>query len=146
MRHSPRHVQETGEPAWRYVAFAETLGFGASIAVIWLDELFDLPHRLLGAPASPTRLTEAAMESSGVALLAVVVLWYTMRLARRVTYLESYITLCAWCRRVRRGEEWLSIETYFAEHQATTSHGICPDCEARASVRDAGRRVEREQT
>ena len=145
MRLSPSDVRSTSARALRHVALIEMIGFGVIVSVIWLDELFDLPHRLFGAPVSPTRLTEAAMESLGVVLLAAIVLLSTRRLIRRVVYLESYITLCAWCRRVHRDEQWLSIEAYFAQHQARTSHGICPDCEAKAlgDVHDAGRGVER---
>ena len=104
MRHSPSDVRSMSARALRHVALTEMIGFGVIVAVIWLDELFDLPHWLFGAPISPTRLTEAAMESLGVVLLAAIVLLSTRRLIRRVVYLESYITLCAWCRRVHRDE------------------------------------------
>ena len=144
MPQSPRHARSISASALRRLELAEVLGFGVIVAVIWLDELFDLPHRLLGAPVSPTRLEEAALESLGVVLLAIAVLVFTRRLIRRVVYLESYITLCAWCRRVRRDDQWLSIEAFFAQHQARTSHGICPACEAkaRAAADDAGGLIE----
>jgi hypothetical protein len=118
--------------AFRHITLVEALGFGAIAAVVWIDELFDVPHRLFGAPESPARIMEATTESFGVILLAVFVIVFTRRLTRRVAYLESYISMCAWCRRVRRDGQWYGIEAFFARHDAQTSHGICPDCEQRA--------------
>jgi len=126
------NVRATSAAVWRYIALAQAVGFGVIVTVIWLDKLFDLPHRLFGAPISPVRVGEALLEMLGVTLLGVVVLVFTTRRTQRAAYLESYITLCAWCRRVRRNGQWLSVEAYFAQHDAETSHGICPGCETKA--------------
>jgi hypothetical protein len=132
MTRSSNVIRPTSTPPFRHVSLVEAAGFGVIITVIWLDELLDVPHWLFGESVSPVRVTEAAIESLGVALLATAVIMFTRRLTRRVAYLESYITMCAWCRRVQRNGQWFSIEAYFAEHDAQTSHGICPRCEAEA--------------
>jgi hypothetical protein len=59
----------------------------------------------------------------------------TLRLLRRVRYLESLVVLCAWCHRVRDADRWVNLEIFFAARQASTTHGICPECEVRL---DAG--------
>jgi membrane protein implicated in regulation of membrane protease activity len=47
-----------------------------------------------------------------------------------IEVLHDLIPICASCKRVRRdGGYWQQVEEYFAEHHdATFSHGVCPDC------------------
>jgi DNA-binding NarL/FixJ family response regulator len=44
--------------------------------------------------------------------------------------LDSHITVCAWCRRIRDAKDsWISVEDYLASRTNTApSHGICPEC------------------
>lgn len=111
------------------------VGFASVILMIWADELFDLPHRLFGVPPVPTRWAEAGLESGLVLLLGMLVIWHILRVVSRMAYLESFVVLCAWCRRVRFDEQWIPLEAFLAEHRAVTSHGVCDTCAARL---DAG--------
>lgn len=53
----------------------------------------------------------------------------TRRLLERLYYLEDFVRVCAWCRKISDGDKWVSLEEYFAEGFAIkTSHGICPEC------------------
>jgi hypothetical protein len=53
----------------------------------------------------------------------------TLRAFRRIEYLESLVVMCAWCRRVRLGDEWLTVEQFLErQHNSQTSHGICKGC------------------
>ncbi len=115
-------------PLPRRLAILEALGFGLIVAVIWADELLDLPHYLFGATPTPLRLSEAGFESAAVILLGLIVVSLSVRMARRVAYFESLVVLCAWCRRVRHDGQWTSLEGFLAANQAATSHGICPQC------------------
>jgi phosphoserine phosphatase RsbU/P len=47
-----------------------------------------------------------------------------------VTQLRGLLPICAWCNRIRDGEnQWQRVETYVAERSDTRfSHSICPDC------------------
>jgi len=108
------------------IAVLEGLGFAAVVLVIWLDELLDLPHSLLGAPPTPLRLEEAILESVLVIALGTGVVSLSLKM-----YLQSFVSLCAWCRRVNAESRWISFEEFLAEHRSTTSHGICPDCARR---------------
>ena len=62
-------------------------------------------------------------------LLGTAVVAVTARAFRRILYLESLVVMCAWCRRVREGTEWLSVEEFIdRQHRARTTHGNCEAC------------------
>jgi hypothetical protein len=40
----------------------------------------------------------------------------------------SLLTICAWTKRIKVADEWLSVEDYLLKvHGLTVTHGICPD-------------------
>lgn len=53
-----------------------------------------------------------------------------IRFAAQVKQLESFLPICAYCKKVRSDDEyWQEIETYLAQRQNTQlSHGVCPHC------------------
>lgn len=108
----------------------EALAFGLVAAVLWLDELLDLPHRLLGAPPTPVNWHESVLESVLVAALAAAVCRVTARLLARLRHLEGILPICSACKKIRDGQgAWHAVESYVAERtEAEFSHGICPDC------------------
>jgi hypothetical protein len=113
----------------------EAVGFLVIVAIIWMDELLDLPHVMLGAASSPVRWGEGALESLLTIAVGVAVIVIAYRAFRRIEYLESLIVMCAWCRRVRSGKEWLSVEEFLErQHQSRTSHGICETCAKSVTV------------
>jgi hypothetical protein len=113
----------------------EAVGFLLIVVIIWMDELFDLPHLMLGATRTPVRWGEGIIESVLTLLVGVAVVVITTRAFRRIEYLESLIVMCAWCRRVRSGDEWLTVEHFLErQHQSRTSHGICEGCAGTITV------------
>ena len=43
--------------------------------------------------------------------------------------LEAIISVCCYCKNVREGDGWVSMESYVAAHTGSrSSHGICPSC------------------
>ncbi len=116
---------------FRRLLALEAAGFLIVSVIIWLDELLDLPHRVFGAPPTPVRIAEGTLESVLTLALGAVVVVVTARAFRRILYLESLVVLCAWCRRVRDGDEWLTVEEFLErQHAAETTHGICERCAA----------------
>jgi hypothetical protein len=102
------------------------------MAVIWLDEWLDLPHRLFGEPASPARFSEAGVESGCIAVAGALAVLATVALLRRVRRLETYVAMCAWCRQVRVDGRWMPFEEFLLlKEDLRTSHGICESCAAR---------------
>ena len=116
----------------------ELIGFAIVLAILWLDEYVDVPFRFLGALKTPPRPQEFWFEALAVLLVATAVVLATLWVFRRLRFLENFIQVCAWCRKVNVGEEWISFEQYLKrEHDVKSSHGICPACRVNASARPA---------
>jgi hypothetical protein len=106
----------------------EVLGCLMIILIIWADELLDIPHKLFNASASLPRISEALLESGLVLLLGTIVVIVTilMVMSKRIRELESFIRVCAWCKKLKIGDSWITLEQYLEEYQGTrSSHGIC---------------------
>ena len=111
----------------------EAIGFGILLAVLWLDEYVDLPFRFLGAAKTPLRPQEFWFEALTVLFVATVVVATTLWVFRRLRILESFVQVCAWCRKVNVEDDWVSFEQYLQrELDVKSSHGICPSCRASA--------------
>lgn len=107
----------------------EILGFAAVILVVGLDEFFDLPSLLFGAVSRPFSWAEYLSEALVLGVLAAFTVAVTLRLLRRVKYLEGIIPACSFCKDIRIGDDWVSLEEYLAAHSdAQLSHGFCPAC------------------
>jgi hypothetical protein len=120
---------------FRHTLALETAGFLLILAIIWLDEILDLPRLLFGAAATPLRLGEGVLESVLTLMVGMTVVTITYRAFRRIEYLESLVVMCAWCRRVRAGDEWLAVELFLErQHHARTTHGICTSCASAISL------------
>jgi hypothetical protein len=53
----------------------------------------------------------------------------TRRILERVQYLEKFLRVCAWCRRINYHEEWMRLEEFMQQGFDTpTTHGICSEC------------------
>lgn len=126
----------TGRAAvFRYTLALEAAGFLLIIAIIWLDEVLDLPRLLFGAPPTPLRLGEGLLESVLILVVGVAVVSFIYRAVRRIEYLESLVVMCAWCRRVRADNAWLTMEVFLErQHHSQTTHGICDECAATMAV------------
>ena len=120
------------------ILWLEAVAFLLVATILWLDELIDLPHLLFGAPRTVPQLAECIFESLLTILLGAAVVAVTRSAFRRIEYLESLVVMCAWCRRVREGDEWLSMEQFLArQHHARTTHGICEACAATVIAPDS---------
>jgi hypothetical protein len=119
----------------RRILILESAAFLVIVVIIWLDELLDLPHLLFRAPPTPLRVGEGLLESILTLMVGLGVVSVTWRAFRRIEYLESLIVMCAWCRRVREGGDWLTVEMFLErQHHAKTTHGICETCAAGITI------------
>ncbi len=111
------------------VLLYEAVGFLAIVALSWLNELIGLPSVIFGGLPHQTDFRESAMETIVVLVVAAPILLLSRRLLSRLFYLERFLKMCAWCKRVDTGESWVPIDTYLAAgYGQRTTHGICPDC------------------
>jgi hypothetical protein len=117
----------------------EIIGFLAIIALSWANELFGLPSLIFGS-GHRVNWPESVLETVIIALVAIPVLVLTRRLVLRLHYLEEFMRVCAWCRKLSVGNEWIPLEEFFErKFDIPTSHAMCPTClvEQRGKLRRA---------
>ena len=111
------------------MVLVELIGFTMVVALIWIDEILDLPHHLLGAEETPLNWSECLIETAVVAVVAVFIALLTRQVLNRVRYLEGLLPICSFCKKIRSGDEWVPVERYIADRSdADFSHGLCPEC------------------
>jgi hypothetical protein len=107
------------------ILWYESAGFLMLMVLSWLDEYHDSWH-------------ESAVECAAVLFVWIVVFYFTKRLVSRLYYLEGFLRVCAWCKKINLNERWVPLEQYFADGFHTeTTHGMCPMC-ARKIRMEAG--------
>jgi hypothetical protein len=123
-------MRGTPKDARRLLVY-QTVGFLGIILLCWLDEYLSLTYRLFGGVRVDPNWREALFET-GFALTIWAVVTYSMRqLLARLFYLERFVRVCAWCRKISYGDDWVPFETFLQlDSETRTSHGVCPECEA----------------
>ena len=110
------------------ILWIEGVGFSLLMALIWVDELAGLPHLFFGG-AHQMDWHESALESLAIAVVWLAVYGATRKILRRFHYLEDWLTMCAWCRKLEHDEGSLSLEDYCVKELGVDiSHGMCPQC------------------
>jgi len=110
------------------ILWVEAGAFSLIIALSWLTEMVLIPHLLYGEDFTPN-YHRAILRTVVVLLIWLWVNMATRKLLRRLHYLEEFLRVCSWCRKVSYGNDWIEMETYLKSKFATkTSHGICPSC------------------
>jgi len=112
------------------IIFYEIIGFILVICCIWLNELLDIPHYLLGAKPTPINYMESLTESIATIILCGLVVLFTYKLLHRIKLLEGFLPVCSWCRKIRINDQWEDMEEYISHHsEADFTHTVCPACE-----------------
>jgi hypothetical protein len=110
------------------ILWYEAIGFLAIIVFSWINELSDLPYFLGGVQYVPN-WRESTIETLIVLLAAIPVMILTKRLVSRLRYLEGFLRICAWCKKLEHNGEWIPLEEFFEKKfQTETSHGMCLAC------------------
>lgn len=117
------------EKVVKRIIVIEIIGFLSVILILWLDELLDLPHWLFGALATPINYFESIFESIVILLLALITIFLTHSILKRLRLLEGLLPVCSFCKSIRHKDQWTPIEQYINQHSAVDfSHSICPEC------------------
>ena len=107
----------------------QNLGFLGIMVIGYLDELIKLP--LLLASDHPFAIIH---QRTVLDMLIVLAVWFlvstsTRRILERIRYLEKFMRVCAWCRKIEYKGEWIRLEDFMKQGFDTpTTHGICPEC------------------
>lgn len=116
------------------VVWLELVGFALIIALSWANELAGLTRLLLGGNQQ-NDWRESVIETLVVIVVAVPVVAFTRRIVSRLHYLEGFLRVCSWCKKLNRNDEWIPVEEFFQRgFETTTSHGMCSECLARVTA------------
>lgn len=110
------------------ILWIEAIGFSLLIALCWLTEIIRLPHIAFAEAFTPD-WRRALLRTVVILVVWAAVHAATRRLLKRLHYLEEFLRVCSWCRKVCHDGEWLPMEKYFKSKFATkTTHSMCPEC------------------
>jgi hypothetical protein len=111
------------------IVLYQHFGFLGIIVICWLDELLKLPSLLFSDDP-----WQFVFSHTTVDMLIVLAVWLlvsasTRRILKRIRYLEEFLRVCSWCRRINYHSDWIPLEEFMKTGFDTpTTHGICPDC------------------
>lgn len=111
------------------VILYQNLGFLGILVLSYLDELLDLPKLIFSDHPFAFVYRAATLE-----VLLVLAVWFlvsmsTRRILTHVRYLEGFMRVCSWCRRIHYRGDWMPLEEFLRQGFDTpTTHGICTDC------------------
>jgi hypothetical protein len=117
---------------WQKALLWHGMGFVTLLVLTWCDALFDLMHHVLGQPAQTANIEEVEIKTIVILLLWIGSAYKLYLIVSRLSYLEKFLHVCSWCRRIQHQNVWLSLEEHFQHNTgAEISHGICPECAQR---------------
>ena len=111
------------------IVLYQNLGFLGIMVIGYLDELIKLPSLLFSDHPFAVLHQRAILD-----MLIVLAVWFlvsasTRRILERIRYLEKFLRVCAWCRKIESKGEWMRLEDFMKQGFDTpTTHGICPEC------------------
>ena len=111
------------------IVLYQNLGFLAIIVLSYLDELIQLPALIFSGHPFDFIYRQMTLD-----MLLVLAVWFlvsnsTRRILERVRYLEKFMRVCAWCRRIKYNGQWMPLEEFMRQGFDTpTTHGTCQDC------------------
>ena len=123
---------ENGAVKSNSILWNVAVGFSLMIVFSWLTELLHIPHLIFNEPFAPN-WERAMLRTVVIVVIWAWVYWITRRMLKRLHHLEEFLRICGWCRKVCDNDKWLTTEDYFNSKFATqTTHGMCPECLAKA--------------
>src|SRR5580704_4482539 len=111
------------------IVLYQNLGFLGILVLCFLDDLLQLPGLIFSDHPFAFVYRRSTLD-----ILLVFGVWFlvsrsTRRILERVQYLEKFMRLCAWCRRINFKGDWMPLEEFMRQGFDTpTTHGICPKC------------------
>lgn len=111
------------------VLLYQHVGFLVVIGLCYLDELLRLPSLIFQNHPFAFEFRKSTVE-----MLLILAVWFlvsasTRRILNRIRYLEKFMRVCAWCRRIDYKGQWMPLEDFMEQGFDTpTTHGICWEC------------------
>jgi hypothetical protein len=83
----------------------------------------------------PIPAVEALLDTAVIALFSIAIallILHLRRQAQALRVLEGMLPICGFCKRIRNGDSWESLEGFISDHsEADFSHTFCPGCGAK---------------
>ena len=111
------------------IVLYQNLGFLGILAICYLNDLLKLPAGVFSEHPFAFVFSRSMLD-----ILLVLAVWFlvsssTRRILDRIRYLEKFMRVCAWCRRINFKGEWMPLEEFMRQGFDTpTTHGICTEC------------------
>ncbi len=111
------------------IVLYQNLGFLGIMVIGYLDDLMQLPSLIFSDHPFAFVYRRSTLD-----ILIVLAVWFlvstsTRRILERIRYLEKFMRVCSWCRRIDYKGEWMRLEDFMEQGFDTpTTHGICPEC------------------
>lgn len=111
------------------IVLYQNLGFLCILTICYLDDLLKLPALIFSGHPFAFVYRQSTLD-----ILLVLGVWFlvsrsTHRVLERIRYLEKFMRVCAWCRRISFQGKWMPLEEFMRQGFDTpTTHGICKDC------------------
>jgi hypothetical protein len=98
----------------------------------WVDAWTDLSRLFFNVQPHPRDWRVTLLQTGFILVVWGTVFLLTRRLLAHLCYLEGFLKVCAWCRKVGYKGQWIPLEKYLREGlHVETSHGVCPECFAK---------------
>jgi hypothetical protein len=111
------------------IVLYQNLGFLGIMVISYLDELIKLPSLIFSDDPVAFVYRRSTLDMLIVLAVWLLVSASTRRILERVRYLEKFMRVCAWCRKIDYKGEWMRLEEFMEQGFDTpTTHGICPEC------------------
>ena len=111
------------------IVLYQNLGFLGIMVICYLDELLKLPTLLFSENPFAFLFRRSTLDILLVLAVWLLVSTSTRRILERIRYLEKFMRVCAWCRRINFKGEWMPLEEFMRQGFDTpTTHGICTEC------------------
>jgi hypothetical protein len=111
------------------IVFYQHFGFLGIIVICWLDELLKLPALIFSENPFAFVFRRSTLDMLIVLGVWLLVSASTRRILERIRYLEGFLRVCSWCRRIDYKGDWMRLEEFMQQGFDTpTTHGICPEC------------------
>src|SRR5260221_8698563 len=94
----------------------QSVGFLMIIALSWIDECLDLHRLILGHNPYISDFRESTLEMLLILVVWLLVARVTRRFIARLRILESFMKVCAWCRRIENHRHWMRMEEDFEKN------------------------------
>src|SRR2546428_8362429 len=93
---------------WQKALLWQSMGFLIVIVLTWCNAIFDLTNYFFGLPQQANDISQTAIATAVILVLWVFSGYKVYRVVSRLSYLESFLHVCAWCRKIEHEDHWLS--------------------------------------